>query len=110
MFRIHTIVAAMLLTSSFAVAQPGEPPFDNQLVTISCDSDSSVIIGWTDENQNPASDTAFDTNQNGEVEFAIPDYVTKITVTKLSDGRTLQYTQYLRRYNVSIAGGTVLLR
>jgi hypothetical protein len=110
MIRIHSLFVALFLTSSFAVAQPGEPPFDNQLVSISCDAGSSVTIGWTDANGSPDQATRFDTNNNGEVEFAIPDTITEISVTKLSDGQILQYTKKLRRSNVALVGGTVLLR
>jgi len=110
MFRTYSIVAALLLTTSFAAAQAGDPPFDNQLVTISCDVGSQVTISYTDENGNSAPDSHFDTDNNGEVEFAVPDYVTAIAVTKFSDGRILRYTVNLRHDNVTVVGGTVILR
>jgi len=109
MLRIHALIVALLLTASFATAQVGNPPFDNRLITIeNVDKGSSVTIKYTDKDGNIQQDTAVDSNENGEIDFAIPEYVTEVAVTKLSDNRTLQYTKKLKRLSTTVTSGTII--
>lgn len=82
MFNLRMVAFSFLLTASSLFAQ--------SLVTVSCDKGSSASCTYTDAN-GTRTDIVVDRNQNGEVEFTVPDGVTQVMVSKYSDGRWITY-------------------
>lgn len=82
MFNLRTVALSFLLTAGSLFAQ--------SLVTVSCDKGSQASCTYTDAN-GTRTDYVTDRNQNGEVEFTVPEGVTQVTVSKYSDGRWITY-------------------
>lgn len=85
------LMLALLFSGIFtadAFSQQPQPATRNQLVTVTCDIGSVVTIEYEGA-ENPISKA--DVNVDGKVEFAIPEDVEEIKVTKLSDGQQLEY-------------------
>ena len=106
MLRIHALIVALLLSASFATAQVGNPPFDNRLITIeNVDKGSSVTIKYTDKDGNVQQDTAVDSNENGEIDFAIPEYVTKMVENGWLGSKSKQ--GFYKKITISVCMGRI---
>lgn len=62
----------------------------NVVVPVSCDASTTVHCTWVDANGSH-TDTVFDRNGDGKVECIVPNGTTKVTISKVSDGRVIEY-------------------